>query len=295
MIIRSLSLLISLIVPVASGALIVVSGQGRQMGGVGITVFVDRNYQGKSATFREEVPDLRPSGFNDRIRSLRVARGERWEVCEHSNYQGRCVVISGDEPDLRRNSWSNIISSMRRIDGGGSTFPAPGRDYIVLFDQSTFRGTPTNFYASTPNLFGRRVQSITVGQGVWEVCEGTNFSGRCVTLERSVPNLAASGLRRVSSLRPASGRPTPPTPSDWLIILFDQTNYRGRATNYNGSQANINQVARSATLTRGVWELCTGRNFTGNCFTLDSSSPDLGRQNLPTRFASLRPLVRQPR
>ena len=34
------------------------SAQERQMGGVGITVFNDRNFGGKSATFRQDVPDL---------------------------------------------------------------------------------------------------------------------------------------------------------------------------------------------------------------------------------------------
>lgn len=57
--------------------------QERQKGGVGITVFADLNFSGKSATFRQDVPDLRAVGFNDTITSLRVAPGERWEVCEH--------------------------------------------------------------------------------------------------------------------------------------------------------------------------------------------------------------------
>src|SRR5215831_18406457 len=91
--------------------------QERQMGGIGITVFADLNFRGKTATFRQDVPDLRPMGLDNRIRSLRVGRGEKWEVCEHANYQGRCVVISGEEPDLRRNQWDRIISSMRRVTG----------------------------------------------------------------------------------------------------------------------------------------------------------------------------------
>ena len=85
----------SLFVIAVTGNAIVSSGQGRQMGGVGITVFSDRNLHGTSATYREDTPDLEPLGLNDKISSLRVARGEQWEICEHSNYQGRCVVVSG--------------------------------------------------------------------------------------------------------------------------------------------------------------------------------------------------------
>jgi len=32
-------------------------------------------------------------------------------------------------------------------------------------------------------------QSVTIGGGVWELCEGRNFSGRCITLDHSVPDL----------------------------------------------------------------------------------------------------------
>src|SRR5262245_27578076 len=123
--------------------------QERQMGGVGITVFADRNFRGRTATFRNDVSDLGPTGLNDRISSLRVGPGEKWEVCEHSNFQGRCVVVSGSEPDLRRNSWNDVISSMRRVTDIGLPTPTPppidGGPLIVLFDRIDFRGNRTNF------------------------------------------------------------------------------------------------------------------------------------------------------
>ena len=91
----------------------------RQMGGVGITVFTDSNFRGKSASFRQDVPNLDGyRGFNDKVSSLRVGPGEQWEVCEHANYGGRCVVVSGQESDLKRNSWGDVISSLRRVRRG---------------------------------------------------------------------------------------------------------------------------------------------------------------------------------
>src|SRR5262245_23509832 len=143
--------------------------QQRQMGGVGITVFVDRNFRGRSATFRDDVPDLRPLRFNDNISSIRVGPGELWEVCEHSNYQGRCVVVSREEPDLRRNSWNDIISSLRRVRGGGGggagggfqRHPGPGGTSIVLFDQTNFRGRARNFDGPWPDV-GGSAQSVRI-------------------------------------------------------------------------------------------------------------------------------------
>jgi hypothetical protein len=200
----------------AIGSMTLCFAQQRQMGGVGITVFADRNFRGKSATFQEDVSDLSRFDFNDRISSLKVAPGEQWEVCEHSNYQGRCAVFSGDEPRLTDSSWGDVISSFRRV-GSGAVFP-PGRptppaqsdSYIVLYDQPSYRGHSTNYKGPVPALsgFSRPIQSVTIGRGVWELCEGTNFTGRCVILDKSVPDLNAYGMRnRVSSVRPVSPQP----------------------------------------------------------------------------------------
>ncbi len=284
----------SLLVVAVVGTTVWSFSQGRQMGGVGITVFDDQNFRGRSATFRQDVPNLEPLGINDRISSLRVGPGEQWEVCEHANYQGRCVVVSGAEPDLRTNRWNDLISSMRRV----GRFPRPPfeRDpYIVLFERTNYRGNPRNYSEAVPSGLGRRVQSVTIGRGSWELCEGNNFTGRCVTLDQSVPDLATYNLRnRISSLRPV-GESTPPPTSDWYIVLYDQTTYRGNPTNYSGPESDLDQRARSVTIGRGVWEICDGRDFTGRCVTLNRSVPDLRVYNLRNRIRSLRPVARQPR
>ena len=296
---KRLLLLCLLAIAVILGLIGLSLAQQRQMGGIGITVFVDRNFRGKSATFRDDVPDLARLGLNDRISSFRVGPGEKWEVCEHANYQGRCVVVSGEESDLRRNAWNDIISSIRRVSGGGVFPPRPpiGNElYIVLFDQTMFRGNPTNFYGAVASL-NRRAQSVTIGGGVWELCDNTNFRGRCVTLQQSVSDLASVNLRnRVASARPIGvGGSVPPSTSDWYLVLFDQTNFRGNPRNFNRQETNINRTARSVTIGSGVWELCEGRNFSGTCVTLDQSVADLRTRNMNGRISSLRPLVRQPR
>ena len=288
-------LILSLLVLGALCPLLNTSAQRRQMGGVGITVFTERNFNGRSATYREDIPDLEPLGLNDRISSLRVGRGERWEICEHSNYQGRCVVVSGNEPDLRRNSWNDLISSMRRVNAGPLPPPGPpsGSDYIVFFDQPNYRGRPTNYDGPNPSI-PNSGQSVTIGRGVWELCEGQNYSGRCITLDRSVPDLGTHNMRnRVFSVRPVGSVP-PPSPGDWYIVIYDRANYRGTPTNYSGSEADIFKPARSVTIGSGTWQLCQGRNFTGRCVTLNRSVPDLRTYNI-RQVGSLRPITRQPR
>jgi len=269
------------------------TAQERQMGGVGVTVFTERNFRGQSSTFRRDVSDLEPLGLNDKISSIRVGRGERWEVCEHADFQGRCVVVSGSESDLRTNDWNDLISSLRRVGGGVPPRPpAQGGPYIVLFDQTNYRGNPTNYNEANPSL-PNVAQSVTIGRGAWLLCEGRNYSGRCVTLDRSVPDLETYNLRnRVFSMRPVGPGESqpPPTSSDRYIVLFDRTNYRGNPTNYNGPSPNLSGRAQSVTIGRGVWELCDGRNYRGRCVTLDQSVPDLRTYNLRNQVYSVRPV-----
>lgn len=182
------------------------SARERQMGGVGITVFEDPQFRGKSATFRDEVPDLRRFGLNDRISSLRVARGETWEVCIDIDFGGRCQVFSGSEPDLRnRRGWNDEISSMRRIrtSGRGGVRPPVGKPQIVLYDRTNFRGSSRSLTGPMSSLgsFGPRIRSVRLMGGRWELCEGTRWTDRCIVITESVADLGRFDLRGVSSVR----------------------------------------------------------------------------------------------
>ena len=183
----------------------------RQMGGVGVTVYEDTNFRGRSATFRNDTPDVgRAAGLNDRISSLRVARGEYWEACEHINYGGRCQVFSGDEARLS-NGWNDESSSFRRVrGGGGGGFRPPfgggnARGRVVLYDERRFRGRSVMVNGVEGYLanFNDRAESVQViGGGAWELCEDSEFRGRCVTVTSDRPDLG--NLRgKVSSVRPA--------------------------------------------------------------------------------------------
>lgn len=298
----SLFVMLSISMPTLSIA------QERQMGGVGITVFADANFRGKSATFRQDMPDLRQVGLDKKISSLRVGLGEQWEVCERPNYQGRCVVVSGEEPDLRRNSWNKTISSIRRVGGASGppsvlpAAPVENGGYIVLFDQPNYRGNPRNYKGSVPNLgFNRPVGSVTIGNGIWQICDGANFTGHCFVLNQSVADLRSYRLSGVASVRPWGGgsanAPAPPSQSDWYIVIYDQPNYRGSPRNYKTAEPNLawNIRVQSVTIGKGVWEICEGANFTGRCATLDNSVPDLSSQGFRGTVRSLRPARPQPR
>ena len=119
----------------------------RYIGGPGITVFADSNFRGTARTFQNNVSDLRSSGLDNRISSLRIGPGEQWEVCAERNYRGGCVVVSGEESDLGRNNWNDRISSLRRVTGGGWNPGNPGDEQQVS-PPAWARGT---FYGTAPN------------------------------------------------------------------------------------------------------------------------------------------------
>lgn len=189
--------------------------QERQFGGVGLTVFAEPEFRGESATFREDVPNLQSVGLNDRISSLRVARGELWEVCEHANYGGRCQVISGAETDLRENRWNDIISSVRRVRdngrgngrGRGRGRGGPSGGGLELFSEVGYSGERRLFSNEMANLqsidFNDRARSLRVeGTGSWQICADANFQN-CVIVDRDTFDLGRVGMtRRISSVRP---------------------------------------------------------------------------------------------
>jgi hypothetical protein len=67
-----------------------------------------------SRTFSQASPNLAQHHFNDHARSVRVARGGRWLLCENANYRGRCIVVTHSISDLRHHGLSRSVSSIRR-------------------------------------------------------------------------------------------------------------------------------------------------------------------------------------
>jgi hypothetical protein len=183
----------------------------------GITVYEDPDFRGGSITFRDEIPDLRQYGLNDRVTSLEVDRNQAWEVCQDINFGGRCRVFSGSVEDLRREGWNDRISSLRpagfsRGDARGPWWGAGPQDRnrasrtrLVFYERPNYRGDAREVFDGTNNLGsqGNRARSVqVVGYGTWELCDGASRNARCVTIDASVPDLRNLGLHNgVRSIR----------------------------------------------------------------------------------------------
>ena len=289
-------LIFSLLVVGALQPSLTSSAQRRQINGPGITVFTERNFQGRTTFSREDVDDLELLGLNDKISSIRIGPGERWEICEQARYKGRCIIVSGNEPDLETKSFNDLISSMRRVYGepvprGG---PLSESDDIVIFDRTNYRGRSTNYKVSNPSI-SNTGRSVMIGTGLWELCKGKNYSAGCVTLDRSVPDLGVYNMRnRALSIRlkAKGGFVSPAVQSYLAIIVYDRTNYRGTPA-HAYIQLYPYKPVRSIVIPGGTWLICQGGNFTGRCVMLSSSVPDLNEFNI-RKVGSLRPIIREP-
>jgi hypothetical protein len=173
-------------------------GRGR------LVLYADRDYRGQAFPIAGPTPSL--GSFNDKAESLRIESGV-WDVCEDINF-GKCRTVSRDMSNLSGLGLSKRVSSVRPAgEGGGGGFqpvPLPQPVRLVLYDRDRYRGDSRTVDAGmrTMESFGHRAQSIQV-VGTWQLCDGPNFSGRCVTVSQNVPNLSAYGMNnRVSSARP---------------------------------------------------------------------------------------------
>jgi hypothetical protein len=117
-------------------------------------------------------------------------------------------VFTGNEPDLhRRGDWNDEISSSRPVRGGGGrprVRPPAGERQIVLYDRTGFRGSSRSLEGPMSSLgsFGPRVRSVRVMGGRWELCEGTRWSDRCVTVSENIADVGRLDMQGVSSVRP---------------------------------------------------------------------------------------------
>ena len=78
---------------------------------------------------------------------------------------------------------------------------------LILFGGENFTGPAVNvfdpIYALPDIQFNDRARSVAVLSGAWELCEHSDFTGRCVFLREDVPDLRYYGLEgQVSSVRP---------------------------------------------------------------------------------------------
>lgn len=261
------------------------------------------DFRGARLSVHEQVPDLDQYGIGGRVASIVVNRGQ-WEMCTQPRFDGNCVTLGPGRYDNLPPALSGQVASVRQVEDRapeafGRWDPA-GRPAVVLFENDDFRGPRMRISGIEPDLrargFDNEARAVAVREGVWELCGQSDFRGRCLTFGPGRHVLPEWLAARVSSVRPvvSVGVREPAPRSDPVITLFDRRDLQGRWLRTTGALPNLDwndydNLARSVDVHSGRWELCSGREFSGECIVLRP-----GRHLLPQRFAgrvsSIRPV-----
>lgn len=185
-----------------------------------ITLYEHENFKGRPFVADRSINDLARADFSNRASSAVVA-GEPWEVCDQSEFRGRCVLLrAGNYPALDVMDMNDRVSSVRPLGlrgGADGRFvppvpPAPQTTQLTLYEHENFQGRPFAADRSIGDLgrvgFSNRASSAVVTGDSWEICDESEFRGRCVVLRvGNYPALDVIGLNdRISSVRALSHR-----------------------------------------------------------------------------------------
>ncbi len=194
-----------------TAALIAIAAQASAQ----VTFYEHDNFEGQSFTTSKRINDLNRYGFSNRASSV-VVQSNRWEVCEDVRFDGRCVVLRpGSYRSLAAMGLNDRVSSVRavrqneRIDEERYA-PAPVIAQVTFYEGDGFQGGTFTTSKQVGNLqrfgFNDRASSVVVVGERWEVCQDSQFRGRCVILRPgNYASLAAMGLNdRISSVRAVS-------------------------------------------------------------------------------------------
>lgn len=82
-------------------------------GGVGIELYSDAGFGGRSVRIERDTTDLSRADFNDRASSA-VVTGGTWQICSDARYGGSCATYRPGQYD-RLGGLSGQVSSVRRV------------------------------------------------------------------------------------------------------------------------------------------------------------------------------------
>ncbi len=184
-----------LIQTVVLGALALASGAALAQS---ITFFERQNFQGRSFSQNNAVPNFNRWGFNDRPESVIVRRGT-WQLCTDAGFRGNCVTLRpGSYPNLWSMGLGNRVSSARPFGAGMPPPPPPmpgpgpgpwrppapgGNAAVTLFDGFNLSGNVFRVDFDVPDLdrtqWNDRARSMIVRSGTWQLCSDAFFRNNC--------------------------------------------------------------------------------------------------------------------
>jgi hypothetical protein len=285
-----------------------------------IQVCEHKNYGGRCVTLLHGVNDLRDWGMTNTISSFRIRSGT-WRMCSAPNLQGTCQDFTRSVSDLSGSRLQDAVSSLRPVRSGyGGSGTA-----IVVYTAPNFRGRSLVFSDDISDLrrvnLNDRISSVRVLGGRWVICTDINYVG-CRSIAADVPDLNAIGWGgRISSIRegqnwwnagggsrgygsgyegggrsgyPGGGYEQRGNENQVsTLTLFLEPNFRGRSFQAQRAVRNLvdvgfNDMAASIRISGGRWQVCTDKNFQGQCLVITRNMNELAT-NFMRQISSIRP------
>ena len=81
-----------------------------------ITLYEHKNFEGRAVTFTGAAKNLKSTGLNDRMSSVKLVLGQKWLLCKNKNFNGGCIVVDRDVPDLEALGFNDTISSLKPVE-----------------------------------------------------------------------------------------------------------------------------------------------------------------------------------
>jgi hypothetical protein len=246
------------------------------------------NLQGACQDFSRSVSDLAGTRLQDAVSSLRPVRvgagggGTAIVVYTAPNFRGRSLVFSDDISDLRRVGLNDRISSVRVL--GGRWVICTDINYVGC----------KSVAADIPDLgvigWGSRISSIREGQNWWNAGGGPRGYGG--GYEGGARPGGTGGGYPSGGYGTGGGRggyqAEVPT-----LMLFADPNFRGRSYQAQREVRNLadvgfNDMAASIRVSGGRWQVCTDKNFKGQCLVISRDTNELAT-NFFRQISSIRP------
>jgi len=185
---------------------------------------------------------------------------------------------------------------------------------LTLFTHSNFAGPPLTLRGSEPDLdrlgFNDRASSVVVRSGTWQLCEHSEYRGRCMVVERGEYPVLDGFNDVISSVREISGgggrdyrdddhRNDRGRDSGYgyghhrePIVLFSKSGFGGAKLGLRDAvrtldQYDFNDQVSSVVVNEGRWELCEHADYGGQCIVLEPGRYEY-LDNMNNRISSLR-------
>lgn len=180
----------------------------------GVTVYVDKDFGGKSWTFAPGSYSTIGDDHQDEISSIKVPRGFR--VCAHTDvdFKGKKKCWNGDVKNLERSNWHDSISSLvvSKYDAPLSSDSilksgesSQWQDYATVYSLPNYMGQSYKYKYENANTLGWPIKSIKVAYGT-TLCAYSKpyLKGRKKCYNVSIPDTGSDWIKSLQVRKSAS-------------------------------------------------------------------------------------------